>query len=91
MKYFARKRCTRPCQLTIFDKSHSGWLGAHRPVLTEITLGVSSNSVKDEGLATGKGMAPGRDRLRRWNGYPSSHSALNGTTMLSFDGCLVWT
>ena len=40
-----------PSQTTIFEKSHSDWSGAPRPVLTEITLGVSSNPVKDGGWA----------------------------------------
>jgi hypothetical protein len=49
MNYLARKRCTCLSQITILEKSHSDCSGAPRPVLTAITLGVSSNPVKEGG------------------------------------------
>ena len=58
MKYLARKRCTCLSQTTIFEKSHSAWSGAPRPIWTEITLGLSSTPAKDGG------------RVRPGGGYP---------------------
>ena len=49
MNYLARKRRTCLSQTTIFKKSHSACSGAPCPIWTEITLGVSSTPVKDEG------------------------------------------
>jgi hypothetical protein len=58
MSYLARKRCTCPNQLTIFDKSHSDWSGAPRPAYPEITPGVSSTPVKDGGQAAAAALGP---------------------------------
>src|ERR1039457_6795134 len=61
MKYFARKRCTRPSKIAIVEKSHSCLSGAPRPALTAATPACRPTPVKD----TGRTSAPARPPSRR--------------------------